>query len=89
MPTCEHLAAQVEQVKAYVTSSEAVEKQIDTLETVLDSCRKFSGVQSVAANNLTVSLLSQLRFSTAAMFLTHEELINKPLDYECVIPTVL
>ena len=89
IPTSEHLADQVQKVKAFVSSASIVEAQIDHLEAVITSCRAVSGIQSPSANNLTTSLIKQLRFSTAAMFLTAEDLRDKPCAEGYVIPTIL
>lgn len=89
IPTHEYLAEQVRKVRSFVVSAESVEQQIDHLEAVIAGCVASSGVQSPSANNLTASLLEQLRFSTSAMFLTSEDLRNKPCADGYEIPTIL
>lgn len=85
----EFIARELEKTKAYVTSAEMIENQIASLERVIASCKLHSGIQSSVANNLTINLIRQLRFSTAAMFLSHKDLIGHPATEGFAIPRIL
>ena len=91
IPVMDHLHNEVRKTRAYVSSAEVVSGQIDTLERLIESCVNHSGIKSPLANNLTVSLIAQLRFSTSAMFLGSDETMpgNVISDGECQVPALL